>query len=230
VFYFCLVLTKPDIHLPILVKIPNLKFIDNLSAVSVTVAYGQKGKRHDEANMRFWLLLCLLTYSMEQSPFWEANRFSASQEIPLVLWNTKVQSRIHKCPPPVPILSQIDPVHTLTSYFLKIHLNIILPSMPRFCKWFLSLRIPHQTLYTPLISPFVLHSPPTSFFSIWSPKHYWVRNTDHSAPVVFSIPLFHSPSKAQIFSSALYIQKPSAYVTPSMWASKFHNHTKQTEL
>ena len=37
--------------------------------------------------MHTYLLTYLLTYSMKQSPSWEANRFSASQEIPPILWN-----------------------------------------------------------------------------------------------------------------------------------------------
>ena len=67
---------------------------------------------------------------MEQSHFCESNRFVASQEIPHILWNSKVHCCINRCPPPAPILSQLDPVHNPTSHFMKININIILPYMP----------------------------------------------------------------------------------------------------
>ena len=105
------------------------------------------------------------TYSKQHSPSWEANRFSASQEIPHILWNPKVHYRIHISPPPLTGLSQIDPVHDPTSHFLKIHLNIILPSTPGYSKWSLSLRFPHQNpVYTSPL-PHTCHMPRPSHSS-----------------------------------------------------------------
>ena len=53
---------------------------------------------------------------MQQSSSWEANRFSATQEIPHILWKPKVHYRIHNSPPRVPTPSQIDPVHAPIPY------------------------------------------------------------------------------------------------------------------
>jgi len=49
------------------------------------------------------------TYSMVQSPSWEANWFAASQEIPRISQNPKVHYRNHKRPPPV---SSPGPAHS----------------------------------------------------------------------------------------------------------------------
>ena len=103
---------------------------------------------------------------MVQSPSVEANRFAVSQEIPRILWNQNVHYRIHKCPPPIPILSQIDPVHTPTSHFLKIRITNTLPSTPGSFNWYLNFSFPTKTLHKPLLSPYILHPPPISFFSM----------------------------------------------------------------
>ena len=59
-----------------------------------------------------YLLTYLFTYSIEQSPSWEADQFSASQEIPRILRQPEVHCRIYKRPPPVPTLSHSwTPIH-----------------------------------------------------------------------------------------------------------------------
>jgi hypothetical protein len=88
---------------------------------------------------------------MQQDPLWERNKFADKYEFSRILWNPKIHFPVHKYPPVVPILSQTNPVHAFTSYFLKAHFNIILPSLPKFSKWSLSLTFPQ--MYECLLSP-----------------------------------------------------------------------------
>jgi hypothetical protein len=67
-----------------------------------------------------------ITHSlMDLSTSREAANCAVTQELPSIFRNPKVHYRVHKSPPLVTILCQIDPVHTISSYLSKIHFNIV---------------------------------------------------------------------------------------------------------
>ena len=148
-----------------------------------------KNQRGKWNNVHSVILTYLLTYSMVQSPSWEANWFAASREIPRFSRNPKVHYRTHKRPPPVSILGQPNPVHIPTSHLLEIHLNII-PLHLGLPSGLLPSSFPIKTLYIPFPHPYVPHAQPIPFFSILSPAQYWVSSTNHLAPryAISSIP------------------------------------------
>jgi hypothetical protein len=72
---------------------------------------------------------CYEGTSSSSSPSWEAGNYTATQEPPSILWNPKFHYCVHKSLPLVPILSQIDPVHTIPSYLPKLYFNTVHPPM-----------------------------------------------------------------------------------------------------
>ena len=94
-----------------------------------------------------YLLTYLLTYSMQQSPSWEADLFSASQEIPRALCNPKIHYSIQTCLPPVPILSLINPVHSPHSTSWRSILILSYHLRPGLQSGLFPSGFPNETLY-----------------------------------------------------------------------------------
>ena len=102
-----------------------------------------------------------LNNSTQHSPTGEANRSSASQEIPRILWKQKVHYRIHNIPPLAPILSHTNSLQVISSHVLMVHFNISIPFMPMSPKWAYAFRLPHQN--PPCIAPLSnIHRKPRS--------------------------------------------------------------------
>ena len=104
---------------------------------------------------------------------------------PHILRNPKFHYLIHKSPSPDPILSYINPINAPTTHFLKIYLNIILPSTPGPSRCSFSLRFPHQNpLYTSTL-PHSCYTPVhLILIDLITRPHY----------VVFTTPLSPRPS------------------------------------
>jgi hypothetical protein len=88
-------------------------------------------------------------------------------------------------------MSQMNPVNAVPFIFCEINFNTILPSMPGFSKWSLSVRVPHQTLHT-FSSPNTSHVPLYLILLVLIPPVYGqtAACTHYSpAPVIYEIDL-----------------------------------------
>lgn len=80
---------------------------------------------------------------------------------PPISWNTQRHYRFHTTPPNIPLLSRINPVKNIPSYFFKTYFNVTLQSTAKPSKRSLTFWFPHQTLHIFLLSPpQVLDAPP----------------------------------------------------------------------
>jgi hypothetical protein len=161
---------------------------------------------------------------MEQRRSWEANCPSSSEEIPSILWNPKIRLRIHKCPPPVPILSQANPVHSLHPtvwrfiLILYTHLRLSLPS-----GLFPLVSPPILVCTSPL--PHTRYMPRPSHTSRFDhPKNIWRAVQIIQFLFILSSPLlcYFVPLGPKYLSQHPILGKPQ-----SMWQTKFRTHTKQ---
>jgi hypothetical protein len=165
--------------------------------------------------------------SMEQSPSWEANSHSPSQEIPHILWNLKVHYCVHKVLPLLPILSQTHPVHTFPHCFPKIHSDTASHLHLDLQSGLYPLGFPTKILYAFLIA-LICATCPThlillefitliifdAVYQVWSSSLCCLLQ-----PSALSTLLCPNTLLSTLFSKT--------YVFPLVWETKFHTPTKQ---
>jgi hypothetical protein len=64
---------------------------------------------------------------MELSPSQEALNCEDTQDLSTILWNPKIHYQFIKSLLLISILSQINPIHTISCYLSKIYFNIVHP-------------------------------------------------------------------------------------------------------
>jgi hypothetical protein len=97
---------------------------------------------------------------VEQNFSWEGNSCLAGQKLLAFHWTRKFFIFFYSSRHCISVLSHLNPLHIITQYFLKIHFNITITSMPRSVKCFLNAF---------LISPVLATCSANLMFLIWSP-------------------------------------------------------------
>jgi hypothetical protein len=121
----------------------------NETCSSEATVHGQCAKRHESQSEHKKQILWRL-FLLEKPPVPQL-----TQKLPTILWNPKIQHRVHKSPLLVPNLKQMTAVHIITSYLSKFHFNTILPLTSRSSWWFLSFWLSHQN---PVCIPLFPHA------------------------------------------------------------------------
>ena len=123
-----------------------------------------------------------------------------------------------------------NPASSLSSYLLKILLNIVHPSTCRSSLQFASFKFPHQNLaYISLLLLTWHMLLPSSTSLIWLPDLCLVERTEAWCYALWNLPqprLYFHPPRPHTPSSAPYSQTPSAYNLPLIWATRYHTRTK----
>ena len=166
--------------------------------------------------------------SMWQRSASEATMFSASQEITTFCGNKRiitVSTTAHRLS-----LFRASWIRSMPSHpsFLKIYLNIILPSMPVSSRWSLPFRFPHQNpfcislLAHTCYMPHPSHSPCPDHLNI-----FMVRSIFLEAPHYMYSPVSHycHPLGIKYFPQHPIPDTPQSL--PLVWETKFHAHIKE---
>ena len=143
-----------------------------------------------------------------------------------ILWNPKVHYRIYKCTPPVPIVSQLDPVHT--PHPISWRSILILFSLRRLGlpNGVFPAGFPTKTLYTPLLSPICATCHAHLILLDLITQTILGSSTDYVGLCSF----LHSPVTSSLLGPNILLSTlfstPLACLPPSLSVTKFHTHTK----